>query len=79
MAGTRQPIFYVAFMRVVGLGIPILAALDGGLATRLQNPMPASTIELLAAIAIVVTALLVTEGVPRSTRSRRSACSAAYR
>jgi uncharacterized membrane protein YdcZ (DUF606 family) len=31
-------------MIVVGLGIPMFAALNGGLATRLQNPMLASAV-----------------------------------
>ena len=35
MTGTQQNLFYTAIMLAVGLGIPILAALNGGLATRL--------------------------------------------
>jgi transporter family-2 protein len=70
MIGTQQTIFYAAVMLVVGLGIPIFAALNGGLATRLQNPMMASTIALLAAIAVIVSVLLVTEGVPRISFDR---------
>ena len=32
-----RPIFYAAFMIVVGLGIPIFAALNGNLGVRLKN------------------------------------------
>ena len=65
MSATPQTLFYAAVMLVVGLGIPMFAALNGGLASRLQNPMLASTFALLAAICVIVTALLLTEGVPR--------------
>ena len=65
MSGLNQTIFYALVMLVVGLGIPIFAALNGGLATRLQNPMLASTVALLAAICVIVSLLLLTEGVPR--------------
>ncbi len=61
----NQTIFYALVMLMVGLGIPMFAALNGGLAARLQNPMLASTFALLAAIAVIVTTLLLTEGVPR--------------
>lgn len=39
-----HPIFYAAFMLVVGLGIPIFAALNGNLGERLQNPVLAAII-----------------------------------
>jgi transporter family-2 protein len=64
MTAMNHTILYAALMLAVGLGIPIFAALNGGLATRLQNPMLASTLALLAAIAVIVTALLLTQGVP---------------
>lgn len=65
MSGTQHTLFYAMVMLVVGLGIPMFAALNGGLASRLQNPILASTIALLAAIFVIVSALLLTEGVPR--------------
>ena len=65
MSELHQTLFYAAIMLVVGLGIPVFAALNGGLAVRLQNPMLASTVALVAAIAVIVTTLLITEGVPR--------------
>lgn len=65
MSATPQTLFYAVVMLVVGLGIPMFAALNGGLASRLQNPMLASTIALLAATCVIVSALLLTEGVPQ--------------
>ena len=65
MAGAQQTILYAGIMLTVGLGIPVFAALNGGLATRLQNPMLASVIALLVAIALMTGTLLLTEGVPR--------------
>ena len=65
MSGMQQTFFYALVMLVVGLGIPIFAALNGGLATRLQNPMLASTVALLAAIGVIATTLLATEGIPQ--------------
>ncbi len=65
MGGMQQVVFYALLMLVVGLGIPVFAALNGGLASRLQSPMLASTFALLAAIAVIVGVQLLTEGVPR--------------
>ena len=65
MAAAHQTLVYAAIMLVVGLGIPIFAALNGGLATRLQNPMLASSVALLAATCVILTALLATDGLPR--------------
>jgi len=42
MNGLDHPIFYSAFMLVVGLGIPVFAALNGNLGARLQNPVLSS-------------------------------------
>ena len=40
----QQPIFYAIIMLLAGLGIPVMAALNGGLGAKLQNPMLAATI-----------------------------------
>ena len=45
-----HPIFYTAFMLVVGLRIPVFAALSGNLGARLQNPVLASIIALSVGI-----------------------------
>ena len=65
MATAQQTIFYATVMLFVGIGIPIFAALNGGLGARLQNPMLASSFALLAAICIIVGAQFATGGVPR--------------
>ena len=65
MSGMQQTLFYALTMLVVGLGIPIFAALNGGLASRLQNPMLASTIALFAAIGVILAAQLLTGGIPK--------------
>ena len=44
------PIFYAAFMLVVGLGIPVFAALNRNLGARLQNPVLAAIIALSVGI-----------------------------
>jgi len=62
MSGAQQTVFYALIMLTVGLGIPVFAALNGGLATRLQNPMLASTLALLSAIVVISSALLLTGG-----------------
>jgi len=64
MGSIHQAVFYALVMIAVGLGIPIFAALNGGLASRLQNPMLASTVALLAATCVIISVLLLTEGVP---------------
>jgi len=40
----QHPIFYASVMLLAGLGIPVMAALNGGLGAKLQSPMLAATI-----------------------------------
>jgi transporter family-2 protein len=54
-----HPIFYAAFMLVVGLGIPVFAALNGNLGARLQNPVLAAIIALSLGIAACLGVLLL--------------------
>ena len=65
MSGLHHPVFYATLMLVVGLGIPIFAALNGELGTRLQNPAFAATISLLVGILASLVFLLVSGGVPK--------------
>ena len=51
-------------MLLAGLGIPLMAALNGGLGVKLQNPALAATILFIVGLAVSVTYLLVFEGVP---------------
>jgi transporter family-2 protein len=71
MGSTQQSVFYAMVMLAVGFGIPMFAALNGGLASRLQNPMLASTFALLAATCVIISTLLLTEGLP-SVRFEKS-------
>lgn len=60
----NNTIFYSSLMLLAGLGIPLMAALNGGLGTKLQSPALAASILFLVGLAISVTYLLVVEGVP---------------
>ena len=44
MTISQHPVFYATVMLLAGLGIPVMAALNGGLGTKLQSPMLAATI-----------------------------------
>lgn len=50
-------------MFVAGLGIPLMAALNGGLGAKLQSPALAATILFLVGLAVSVTYLFTVEGV----------------
>ena len=51
-------------MLLAGLGIPIMAALNGGLATKLSSPALAATILFSVALFVAIIYLIFTEGVP---------------
>ena len=57
-------LFYASLMLIAGLGIPVMAALNGGLGTRLQSPALASSILLLVGFVIATLYLLSSAGVP---------------
>ena len=65
MSGLHNPVFYAALMLVVGLGIPIFAALNGELGTRLQSPALAATIALSVGLVISVSFLFLSGGIPK--------------
>lgn len=50
MSGLNHPVFYAVFMLVVGLGIPVFAALNGDLGSRLNSPILAAMIALFVGI-----------------------------
>ena len=64
MNGLNHPLFYAAFMLVVGLGIPVFAALNGDLGVRLQNPVLAATIALLVGIVACIGIMLLSGRIP---------------
>jgi len=57
---------YAALMVIAGIGIPIMATLNGGLGTRLQSPALAATILFFVAMIMSVSYLLVTKGIPKT-------------
>lgn len=60
----NNSLFYSLIMLVAGLGIPTMAALNGGLSTKLQSPALAASILFCVALLISITYLTVTEGIP---------------
>ena len=57
-------LIYSLVMLAAGLGIPVMAALNGGLGINLQSPALEATILLFVGLIIAVFYLVVTEGVP---------------
>lgn len=57
--------FYASLMFLAGLGIPTMAALNGGLGGRLQSPALASALLFCVGLLIAVAYLLITQGVPK--------------
>ena len=60
----NSTIYYSSLMLLAGLGIPLMAALNGGLGNKLQSPAFAATILFIVGLIISITYLLVVEGVP---------------
>ena len=55
---------YAVTMLFAGIGIPIMAALNAGLGTKLQSPALAAAILFLVAMAASLSYLLLVEGIP---------------
>lgn len=66
MAGNNSFPTYALVMLLAGLGIPIMAALNGNLGTRLQNPALASAILFIVAGALCIIYLILSGNIPRS-------------
>ena len=64
MQGLSHPFLYAMLMFVAGLGIPVMAALNGGLGGKLQSPGLAATILFLVGLFIAIAYLVTVEGVP---------------
>ena len=65
----NSSISYALIMLLAGLGIPVMAALNGGLGGRLQSPALAATILFGVGLAVAVVVLLITEGMPSKLTS----------
>ena len=57
---------YAVMMLFVGIGIPIMAALNAGLGARLQSPALAAAVLFLVAVVASLSYLLLVEGIPTS-------------
>ncbi len=60
----QNPVFYALIMLCTGVGIPIMAALNAGLGTRLQSPALAAVILFFVAMIASLVYLLLVVGVP---------------
>jgi len=58
----NNPFFYAVIMLLSGLGIPLMAALNGSLGVKLQSPVLAAVFLFSLALLIAVSVLLVSEG-----------------
>lgn len=59
-------IFYSIIMVIAGIGIPVMATLNGGLGAKLQSPTLAATILFFVGLVCAFAYLLLTEGLPGS-------------
>lgn len=60
----NNSVIYALFMLAAGIGIPTMAALNGGLGGKLMSSTLATTISLGVGLTAAVIYLLATEGVP---------------
>lgn len=60
----NNTLIYSLVMLVAGLGIPVMAALNGGLGVKLESPALAATVLFCVGLAVAVVYLLSTEGIP---------------
>lgn len=58
--------FYASLMLFAGLGIPLMAALNGGLGAQLKSPALAATILFSVGLAVSLIYLFMNEGIPAS-------------
>tara|TARA_R110002072_G_scaffold36301_7_gene107057 strand:- start:1456 stop:1920 length:465 start_codon:yes stop_codon:yes gene_type:complete len=66
MSYFEQPVFYVLLMCVAGFGIPVMAALNGGLGAKLESPALATSILFIVGAVVSLTYLFFLGGGPRS-------------
>ncbi len=65
---------YALIMLLAGLGIPVMAALNGGLGVKLQSPILASTILFVVSSLISVVYLAVSGNWPKSLPTNVPVC-----
>ncbi len=62
----QQLSFYAGLMLIAGFGIPMMAALNGGLGAKLQDPPLASAILLTVGASVAMVYLLINNGYPKT-------------
>jgi uncharacterized membrane protein YdcZ (DUF606 family) len=62
----HHPGFYSALMLLAGIGIPIMAALNAGLGSRLANPAYSAVILFSVGLLASTGYLLIVQGIPTS-------------
>jgi transporter family-2 protein len=65
MSNFNHPVFYSLLMLVAGLGIPIMAALNGSLGVKIQSPALATSILFIVGGIISLGFLYVSRGMPK--------------
>lgn len=65
MNDLNNPIFYALLMLIAGLGIPVMAALNSGLGTKIQSPELATTILFTVSGVLSIGYLLLSGGTPQ--------------
>ncbi len=60
----NHSVFYAVLMLLTGLGIPVMAALNGGLGARLGSAALAAVILFVVGLVVAIAYLLVSEGIP---------------
>lgn len=66
MTGNHSFYLYASIMLLAGLGIPVMAALNGGLGARLQNPALATTVLFFVGGCLSLVYLIVSGNMPKS-------------
>ena len=61
----QQPLFYALLMCVAGAGIPIMAALNSHLGTKLHSPVLATSILFIVGTVVSLTTLFLSGGLPK--------------
>jgi transporter family-2 protein len=62
----QQPIFYALLMCVAGMGIPVMAALNGALGVKLHSPALATSILFFVGWVVSLLYLLLSGGMPKT-------------
>lgn len=67
MSSFNNYIFYALLMLVAGLGIPIMAALNGSLGAKIQSPALATSILFIVGSVVSLGYLFISGGMPKSS------------